>query len=149
MDSRNEYKIVLVNGCFDLFHYGHLLHLEEAKKMGDRLVVSVTSDKYVNKGPGRPVFSEDQRAEVLKSLRCVDQVIIVDSSIEALKKIMPDIFVKGADYVVSFDERVHNLDKMRKEDVDFCVDNGIEIKFTYTKKYSSTELIKNYEPELS
>lgn len=140
-----DFKIVLVNGCFDLLHYGHLLHLEEAKKMGDRLVVSITSDNYVNKGPGRPIFSQNQRAIFLKSLRCVDQVIIVDSSIEALKKIMPDIFVKGADYVVSFDERVHNLDKMRKEDVDFCLNNDIEIKFTHTQKFSSTELIKNYE----
>lgn len=126
-------KVVLANGCFDLFHYGHLMHLEAAKGLGDQLIVSVTNDWNVNKGVGRPIFDHFKRAAIIKSLRCVDGVIIVCSSIEALKRINPDTFVKGNDY---------SLDKMNEEDVKFCIKNNINIAFTSTEKFSSTEIIK-------
>ncbi len=126
-------KIVLANGCFDPLHYGHLLHLEAARKLGDWLVVSVTADECVNKGPGRPVFSQAQRSIMLKALRCVDEVIIVGNANEALRKTRPNIFVKGSEYI----------GKISPEDEEFCNKEGIEIYFTHTEKYSSTDLLNH------
>ena len=124
-------KIVLCNGCFDPFHWGHLQHLKQAKAMGDRLVVAVTRAGYVNKGYGRPVFSDEQRVEVMVSLRLVDYVFLVCDSLEALQKVKPDIFCKGAEY------RGH----IRKDHSAYCKANGIKIRFTRGKTYSSTELL--------
>jgi rfaE bifunctional protein nucleotidyltransferase chain/domain len=126
-------KVVLANGCFDLFHYGHLIHLKAAKAFGERLIVSVTRDQSVNKGPGRPVFSEDQRVEILRSLNFVDGVILVDSSIEALKYVRPQFFAKGNEY----------KERIQPEDASFCFTNNVSIVFTNTKKWSSTELLNH------
>lgn len=123
--------IVLGNGCFDLFHYGHLLHLEEASRMGDTLIVSITSDRFVNKGPGRPVYPQEHRARIVESLRFVDGVIIVDNLIEAMTLIRPDILVKGRDYMGGLDQ----------EHQDFCRQNGIEIRYTETPKYSASQFL--------
>lgn len=120
---------VLANGCFDLFHYGHLLHLEAAKKMGDALIVSVTADAFVNK-PGRPIYDERQRAALLKALKCVDQVIIVTGLMDALQKTDPDIIVKGADYL-----------ELEPQHAAYCRSHGIEIRFTDTPKFSTTETL--------
>lgn len=90
--------IVLANGCFDPLHYGHLKHLEEARKLGDWLVVAVTSDAGVNKGPSRPIFNQEQRAAMVRALRIVDGVAIVESGEEAIRIIKPDVFVKGIEY---------------------------------------------------
>lgn len=100
-EARKEKKrIVLCHGVFDLLHPGHIRHLQSAKKYGDILVVTLTADKFVKKGPGRPVFNENLRAEVLASLSVVDYVGVIhaESSIDALKKIKPDFYVKGPDY---------------------------------------------------
>ena len=129
------HKVVLANGCFDPFHYGHLLHLYAARQLGDVLVVSVTRDKYVNKGPGRPVFDEKQRMAVLRALACVDEVVLSDDAMDALQKVDPDVFVKGREY-----ER-----KIRKKDEDYCAARGIEIVFTDTEKFSSTALLHHYD----
>ena len=75
--SKNK-KIIHCHGVFDLIHIGHIKHLQSAKNEGDFLVVSLTSDKFVNKGPGRPVFNYNLRAEVISSLECVDAVIVND-----------------------------------------------------------------------
>ena len=69
-------KIVHCHGVFDLLHVGHIRHLNHAKKIGDVLVVSITSDRFVNKGPNRPAFTQSLRAEALSSLECVDYVLI-------------------------------------------------------------------------
>lgn len=89
---------MLANGCWDPLHYGHLKHLEAAKKLGDWLVVAVTADHAINKGPGRPIFPQEQRAEMVRALRCVDDVAIVNSGEEAVRIIKPDVFVKGVEY---------------------------------------------------
>ena len=89
---------MLANGCFDIFHYGHLCHLRAAKLLGDWLTVSITNDAFVNKGPGRPVFPVNERLEIVGALRCVDTVIRVNSALQALEMVKPDIFVKGKDY---------------------------------------------------
>ena len=66
--KKEKKSIVLCHGVFDLFHIGHLTHLHEAKKFGDVLIVSITSDKFVNKGPGRPYFNQEHRLNVLSSI---------------------------------------------------------------------------------
>lgn len=93
-------KTVLAHGCFDLLHLGHIRHLQEARQQGDRLVVSVTSDQYVRKGVGRPVFTATQRVEALKALGCVDEVIVNDApdAVPVIAQVKPAVFVKGADY---------------------------------------------------
>ena len=93
-------RIVQCHGVFDLLHPGHLEHLREASEQGDVLVVTITPDRFVNKGPGRPVYSQEQRAMMLKSLAIVDYVAITASptAVEAIELIRPDVFVKGPDY---------------------------------------------------
>ena len=93
-------KIVLCHGVFDLIHIGHIKHFEEAKKYGDILIVSLTSDKYVNKGDGRPVFNQNLRSEFLNSITCIDFIFINNhaSSTNVIKIIKPNFYIKGPDY---------------------------------------------------
>lgn len=92
--------IVHCHGCFDMLHVGHVRHLELARELGDVLIVTVTSDRYVNKGPGRPMFRAHERAEMLAALRCVDHVGINDAAtaIPAIRALRPTIYVKGKEY---------------------------------------------------
>ena len=89
--------IVLCHGVFDLLHYGHIEHLQEAKAQGDVLVVSVTAAKYVNKGPGRPYFNDQQRMAFLASLEFVDYVLLSEAVTvhEIVKYVQPNVYVKG------------------------------------------------------
>ena len=95
-------KIVFTNGCFDFLHVGHVRYLKAAKAQGDVLVVGLNSDGSVRqiKGPRRPVVPEDQRAEILASLACVDFVTLFDEPDPAMtiRFLMPDVLVKGADW---------------------------------------------------
>lgn len=95
-------KIVFTNGCFDILHVGHVRYMQEAAKLGDILVVGLNSDSSVKrlKGPERPVNNQDDRAEMLSSLGFVDYVIVFDEDTpyELIKKIQPDVLVKGGDY---------------------------------------------------
>lgn len=126
---------VLANGCFDPFHYGHLLHLQEAATYGDRLVVALTRDASVRreKGVGRPAFSHDSRMAMLLALRIVHDVVLVDDAMEALQLVAPDVFVKGVDYA----------GVLRQDIVDYCIGEGIRIAFTSTPKFSATALLKS------
>lgn len=95
-------KMVFTNGCFDILHLGHTRYLEEAKKLGDILVVGINSDESVKrtKGAGRPINTENDRTEIVASLESVDYVTIFneDTPIELIKVLKPDIHVKGGDY---------------------------------------------------
>ncbi len=93
-------RIVLCLGCFDLLHPGHLRHFRAAKRMGDILVVAVTSDRYVNKGSSRPVFNQDLRVEMVSALMCVDLAFVNDfpTGVEAIRALRPDVFVKGQEF---------------------------------------------------
>lgn len=95
----SEKKIVLGHGVFDFLHYGHIFYLQQAKAIGDILVVSVMADKFVIKENDRPVFGEATRAKFIASLECVDYVIICreDGPYEIIKKIEPHIYSKGED----------------------------------------------------
>ena len=93
-------KTVLCHGVFDLLHYGHVRYFEAAKRFGDRLTVSITSDRFIKKGPGRPHFPAEIRKKMLESLDCVDSVVISDSptAVEIIETYKPDFYVKGPDY---------------------------------------------------
>ena len=94
--------IVFTNGVFDLLHIGHLRYLQQARTLGDALIVGLNSDRSVraNKGPQRPITPEAERAEVLEALSCVDGVVIFDDETphDLIAAIQPDVLVKGADW---------------------------------------------------
>lgn len=94
--------VVFTNGCFDLLHPGHVRLLQDAKQFGDILVVGLNSDRSVQrlKGPGRPIFQEDDRVSMLAALACVDYVVVFeeDTPIPLLERLRPDILVKGDEY---------------------------------------------------
>ncbi len=100
--KRNGRRMVFTNGCFDLLHPGHIQSLEQARALGDALVVGLNSDKSVRelKGPGRPVFPELERAEILAALECVDAVVIFDELTprSVIAALLPDVLVKGGDW---------------------------------------------------
>jgi rfaE bifunctional protein nucleotidyltransferase chain/domain len=126
--------IVLANGVFDVLHVGHVEHLEEARKMGTRLIVSLTADESVNKGPGRPLYKWADRASVLRALRCVSEVIQTYSAVQAIRRVQPDIFCKGIDYA--------GMDRFTEDVVAACREVGAAIRFTSAPKQSVTEIIK-------
>lgn len=100
--KRNARKLVFTNGCFDLLHPGHIQSLEAARELGDLLIVGLNSDESVRalKGPGRPVLPEQERAEILAALECVDAVVIFSEPTprEIIAALLPDILVKGGDW---------------------------------------------------
>lgn len=97
-------KIVFTNGCFDLLHLGHIDYLAKAKDLGDRLIIGVNTDSSVKrlKGKNRPLQDENSRLHILAALHSVDAVVLFDDDTpyELIKKIQPDILVKGADYKI-------------------------------------------------
>ena len=101
-EKRNGRRIVFTNGCFDLLHPGHIDSLEQARALGDALIVGLNSDRSVRelKGAGRPVLPELERAEILAGLECVDAVVIFDDLTprEIIALLLPDVLVKGGDW---------------------------------------------------
>ena len=134
-------KIVHCHGCFDLMHIGHIKYFQASKKMGDILVVTLTPDIYVDKGPGRPVFNQDLRAEAIASLECVDYVAINKwpTAEETLRLLRPDIYVKGQE----FEKLEDKTGKIQKE-YEVIKEIGAEIRFTQEIVFSSTKLINDY-----
>lgn len=109
--SRGSRRIVFTNGCFDLLHPGHIRLLEEARSYGDSLIVGLNSDASLRrlKGPGRPVFPEMERAEIIAALAAVDLVTIFpeDTPLNLVRKVLPDFLIKGGwplDEIVGRDE---------------------------------------------
>src|SRR3989338_6174482 len=101
LHKANGKQVVLCHGVFDLLHAGHILHFKAAKQNGDILVVSVTPDIYVNKGPHRPHFSETVRLKNIAELECVNYVTLNkwSTAIETIYTLKPNVYVKGGDYV--------------------------------------------------
>jgi rfaE bifunctional protein nucleotidyltransferase chain/domain len=101
-EKRNGRRVVFTNGCSDLLHPGHIGSLEQARALGDALIVGLNSDASVRalKGVGRPVLPERERAEILAALECVDAVIIFDELTprEVIARLLPDVLVKGGDW---------------------------------------------------
>lgn len=101
-EKRNARRVVFTNGCFDLLHPGHIRSLEQARALGDALIVGLNSDASVRqlKGEGRPVLPQHERAEILAALECVDAVVIFDDLTprEVIARLLPDVLVKGGDW---------------------------------------------------
>jgi rfaE bifunctional protein nucleotidyltransferase chain/domain len=97
-------RVVFTNGCFDLLHPGHIRYLEQARALGDCLIVALNSDASVRKlkGDGRPILKEAERAEVMAALACVDYVTIFDEETprELIAELLPDVLVKGGDWTI-------------------------------------------------
>ncbi len=134
--------VVLAHGVFDLLHMGHVRHLKSAKSEGDILILSITADEFVNKGPGRPIFSQDMRAEMLAALECVDYVGInrAPSAEPMIEAVRPDIYVKGSDYE-NADQDITG--KITDEQTTVERHNG-RVLFTKDITFSSSSLINRY-----
>ena len=140
--ARAGKTVVQAHGTFDLLHLGHVRHLEAARQFGDVLVVTLTADRFVNKGPGRPVFTETLRAEMLATLAYVDWVAINESpdAVSAIERIKPHIYIKGQDYQ-NPDGDVTGKITNEREAVEA---HGGRLEFTNEVTFSSTELINRH-----
>ena len=140
-------KIVLCHGTFDFLHYGHLLHFKKAKEFGDILVVTVTSDKFINKGPNRPFYNQDQRLNQIAFIEAVDYVCLSEyqTSVKVINELKPDIYVKGKDY------KDNKLDKTRGiySEINALSKNKGKIKYTEEQTFSSTRIINDYSSIVS
>lgn len=116
-EKKKSKILVHCHGVFDLLHIGHIKHLEKAKEQGDKLIVTITSDKYVNKGPGRPVFNENLRCQAIAALDVVDYVAINDSptAVNPIKILRPNIYCKGTDYKNFVDDITGEIKNELKE----------------------------------
>ncbi len=134
-------KIVHCHGCFDLMHPGHIKYFQASKNMGDILIVTVTPDKFVDKGPGRPVFNEQLRVESIAALECTDLVAINcwPTVEETLKLFRPDIYVKGQE----FEKLEDKTGKIQKE-AKIVKEIGAELRFSHEIVFSSTKLLKQH-----
>lgn len=135
-------KIVHCHGVFDLLHPGHIKHFEVAKKKGDILIVTLTKDEYVNKGPGRPIFNQQLRAESVAAIGCVDFVAINEwpTAVEAIRTLKPHLYVKGSDYLKKDDDitgKIYEEEKAVKS-------VGGELHFTNEISFSSSALINSF-----
>ena len=141
-EKKKNKKIVLCHGVFDLIHIGHIKHFKEAKKKGDYLLVSITSDKYVNKGSGRPIFNQNYRAEFLSSLSFIDAVVVNDqiTSERLISVVKPHIYFKGPDYK---DNQKDNTKNIYKE-VAITKKFGGKIIYSSDITFSSSNLINTH-----
>ncbi|HEV2388152.1 MAG TPA: D-glycero-beta-D-manno-heptose 1-phosphate adenylyltransferase [Candidatus Acidoferrales bacterium] len=129
-------RVVFTNGCFDLLHPGHIRSLEQARSLGDVLVVALNSDRSAReaKGPGRPLVSQDERAEVVAALAAVDWAVIFDDPTpqRLIARLLPDVLVKGADW--------GTYEIVGREEVEAA--GGEVVRVPMEPGYSTTELIE-------
>lgn len=131
--------VVATNGCFDILHIGHVRYLQKTKSFADYLIVLLNSDKSVRniKGEGRPINNENDRAEILTALSCVDFVVMFDenSPADLLDEIKPDVYTKGADYTMeTLPER------------EIMIKNNIKVEFIeFVQGKSTTNIINKIE----
>ncbi len=140
---KSEGKVVVhAHGVFDLVHPGHVRHLSAARQEGDVLVVTITPDRFVNKGPDRPVFNEKLRAEFLSSLELVDYVAIntAPTAIELLQLIQPSIYIKGSDYREAEKDITGGIARER----DAVESVGGKLVFTDEVTFSSSHLLNSH-----
>lgn len=140
-------KIIHCHGVFDLLHIGHIRHFEHAKALGDVLVVTVTSDRHVNKGPHRPVFHEDLRIEAIAALDCVNYVAVNrwPTAVETIQLLQPDIYVKGPDYKKAEKDRTGGI-TLEEQAIKSI---GGKLAFTEDITFSSSTLINRHLPVFS
>ena len=132
-------RVVFTNGVFDLLHPGHVRYLQDARRLGALLIVAINSDRSVRaiKEPGRPLNSEDERAEILLSLECVDAVVVFDEDTphRLIEAIQPDVLVKGADWGPT---EIIGRDVVEAR-------GGRVVRIDLAPGYSTTELIRRVQ----
>ncbi len=135
-------KIVQCHGTFDLLHPGHIVHFEEAKALGDVLVVTITGQEYVNKGPGRPYFNDALRVKYLASLEYVDYVVVVpySAAAEAIECIHPHVYCKGKEYENPDIDVTGNI----YDDIKTVNRLGGEVRYVGSIVFSSTKLLNRH-----
>ena len=145
--KKNGKKIILCHGVFDLVHPGHIIHFEEAKKMGDILVVSITASQYVRKGPGRPYFDDEMRLKFLSAIACIDYVMLSESYTvdDIIKLVEPDLYVKGEEYAKAEEDLTGKI----QEEIALVRKHGGDIAYTTGQVFSSTRLINHALPALT
>lgn len=144
-DARGAGKrIVHCHGVFDVVHVGHIRYFEEAKAMGDLLVVTLTPDRHVNKGPHRPAFTDSLRAEVIGALAAVDYVAVNawPTAVEAIKLLRPHVYAKGPDYADRSADVTGGI--LLEEEAVRSV--GGELRFTTGETFSSSKLVNDFIP---
>jgi rfaE bifunctional protein nucleotidyltransferase chain/domain len=141
LHERSE-TVVLCHGIFDLLHPGHVHHLQEAAELGSSLVVSVTADEHVTRGPGHPVFSEDLRMSTLAALACVDWVTLADEpdALAVIDAVQPDVYCKGPD---SGDPNADPSSNLAREGAR-VEEHGGEVRLLGGAVYSSTKLLNHH-----
>ena len=133
-------KIVHCHGCFDLMHVGHIKYFQASKKMGDILLVTVTPDRFVDKGPNRPLMSENLRVESIAALECVDYVAVNcwPTAEKTLRMLLPDYYVKGQEF-----KKLQDMSGKIQKEAEVVNEIGAEMRFTREIVFSSTKLIKD------
>ena len=139
--KEQQKNVVLCHGVFDLVHPGHILHFEQARQMGDILVVSITSSKYVRKGLGRPYFDDEMRIRFLEAIQYIDYVMRSDKATvdDIVEIVEPNIYVKGEEYKDAYNDITGAI--MKEQEL--VEKHGGRIAFTSGQKFSSTKLINN------
>ena len=134
-------RVAHCHGCFDLVHPGHIKHLQAARRLADVLVVTVSPDRFVDKGPGRPAFPEQLRAESVAALECVDYVAVNQwpTAVETIRLLRPDFYVKGQEF-----ERPEDRTEKLRPEIEAVREAGGEMLFTHEFVSSSTALLKKY-----
>jgi rfaE bifunctional protein nucleotidyltransferase chain/domain len=129
-------RLVFTNGCFDLLHVGHVRYLQEARSLGDALLVAINSDRAVRelKGAGRPVMSEAERAEVLAALEAVSYVTVFDelSPRTLIANLLPDVLAKGGDYAL---DEIHGREEVERA-------GGRVVALPFVEGASTTDIIQ-------
>lgn len=135
-------KVVLCHGVFDLLHPGHILYFQAAKKHGDILIVTVTPDEYVNKGPGRPVFNERLRMESIAALECVDHVALNKwpTAVKTIKALKPNVYAKGQDYANAMSDLTGQI----RNEMNAVKQGGGKVVFTNEEMFSSSSLLNKF-----
>ena len=132
-------RVVFTNGCFDLLHRGHVSYLNQARNLGDFLIVGVNSDQSVSKlkGPTRPIQHEDDRLFILAGLECVDAVVLFqeDTPIQLIEALLPDVLVKGGDYVI---EEIVGFDKVTQN-------GGLVTTLPFVDGKSTSNIVKKMQ----
>lgn len=140
---KEEGKVVAhCHGCFDLVHPGHIKHFEAAKEMADVLIVTITQDKHVNKGPGRPIFNENIRLDTLAALESIDYVALNKwpTAVETLQLLKPNLYVKGQDYKNAAEDLTGGI----VDEKNAVEAHGGKLAFTEEIQFSSSKLINRH-----
>ena len=141
--KKEQKKIVLCHGCFDVLHFGHLRHFVEAKKKADFLAVTVTPNDFVNKGKDRPIFSEEHRIELLSGLSVIDYLSINrwPSAVKTIKLLRPTFYAKGSEYESS----TQTVNPLFEEEKKALREINGKMVFTYEKTSSSSSIIQKIQ----